>query len=791
MRVWNILEVRFKKRKKLRNRGKIAIFTNRNKKNIKQKDMNLTKLLGKSVLVALLGMTGITAAAQKSTISPIPQMIEWGNEKAFDNSVTFKLKGAATADKDAVALLGKYTCDNGKGIKLVIGERGDKAVKKYNALIPQKREGYYLSITPKEVVIAGNDESGTYYGVQTFLQIMQNAEVFPVTISDFPAVATRGMVEGYYGNPYSEADRKDMFEFFGKQKMNTYIYGPKDDIYHRAKWRVEYPADQAAKIKEYAEAAKKNKVDFVWAIHPGNDIKWNMTDSLNMIKKLNAMYELGIRTYAVFFDDIWGEGTDATRQAALLNYITDEFVKKHDDVAPLILCPTQYNKGWTSGNYLDILGEKAYKEIDIMWTGNSVIDMINKEDMNWINIRIKRNAYIWLNYPVNDYCVDHMLMGPTYGNDLDIAPMLAGFTSNPMEYAEASKVSLYSIADYTWNTIQYDADASWQRAMEYLVPQNTDEFRLFCENNIDLGPTGHGLRRKGESPRFNAALEKFNTALATNDTTKAAEILSEHFNKMIVAAETLVNSGETPRLTAEIEPWCKSMKLLAYKGLSTMSMYKALASGNTKEFVDSYLTYLEYDKQQMAIRSRDFPGSIKNPTPVVATTFIVPFIKKSVAELIDAYKKNYTYRLDVFPYRLIENGAYFIKVNGKYLTNAQENVPRTAPQFAADRDMIKPQRQEWQISFDTETERYKIVNIQDNRYLNENGMFSAGNATNPYEAAWHSYIMERNADGKYSIQNAGRAGKGFWMLSNDDTRIVSGSNDSDKFIFEIIPVSSK
>ena len=546
MRVRNILEVRFKKRKKLRNRGKIAIFTNRNKKNIKQKDMNLTKLLGKSVLVALLGMTGITAAAQKSTISPIPQMIEWGNEKAFDNSVTFKLKGAATADKDAVALLGKYTCDNGKGIKLVIGERGDKAVKKYNALIPQKREGYYLSITPKEVVIAGNDESGTYYGVQTLLQIMQNAEVFPVTISDFPAVATRGMVEGYYGNPYSEADRKDMFEFFGKQKMNTYIYGPKDDIYHRAKWRVEYPADQAAKIKEYAEAAKKNKVDFVWAIHPGNDIKWNMTDSLNMIKKLNAMYELGIRTYAVFFDDIWGEGTDATRQAALLNYITDEFVKKHDDVAPLILCPTQYNKGWTSGNYLDILGEKAYKEIDIMWTGNSVIDMINKEDMSWINIRIKRNAYIWLNYPVNDYCVDHMLMGPTYGNDLDIAPMLAGFTSNPMEYAEASKVSLYSIADYTWNTIQYDADASWQRAMEYLVPQNTDEFRLFCENNIDLGPTGHGLRRKGESPRFNAALEKFNTALATNDTTKAAEILSEHFNKMIVAAETLVNSGETP-----------------------------------------------------------------------------------------------------------------------------------------------------------------------------------------------------------------------------------------------------
>jgi hyaluronoglucosaminidase len=270
------------------------------------------------------------------------------------------VKGLKTADTDALALLQKKFNLDGKKIKLVIGERGDKAVKKYDALIPQKNEGYYLSISPEEVVIAGNDERGTYYGTQTFLQIASGKEVMCVTVSDYPDVATRGMVEGYYGNPYSEEDRKSMFEFFGKQKMNTYIYGPKDDIYHRAKWREEYPAAEAAKIAEYAKVAKANKVDFVWAIHPGNDIKWNRTDSLNMIKKLNAMYELGIRTYAVFFDDIWGEGTDATRQAGLLNYISDEFVKKHSDVAPLILCPTQYNKGWSSGDYLDILGEKSY-----------------------------------------------------------------------------------------------------------------------------------------------------------------------------------------------------------------------------------------------------------------------------------------------------------------------------------------------------------------------------------------------------------------------------------------------
>ena len=741
-----------------------------------------------------------TSIAQTVTISPQPQKINWGEAKAFDNNVSFKVKGLKTADTDATALLKKEINIDGKDVTLIIGERGDKAVKKYSSLIPRQSEGYYINITPKEVVIAGNDERGTYYGVQTFLQIASAAEVMCVTITDYPDVKTRGMVEGYYGNPYSEEDRKSMFDFFGKQKMNTYIYGPKDDIYHRAKWREEYPVAEAEKLKEYVEAAKSNKVDFVWAIHPGNDIKWNKTDSLNMIKKLNAMYELGIRTFAVFFDDISGAGTDATRQAGLLNFITDEFVNKHSDVAPLILCPTQYNKNWSSGNYLDILGKNTYKETDIMWTGNSVIDMINKEDMTWINNRIKRNAYIWLNYPVNDYCVDHLLMGPTYGNDLDISTMLSGFTSNPMEYAEASKISLYSIADYTWNMSDYDAEASWQRAIKYFAPAYTDEFRLFCENNIDLGVTGHGLRREGESPRFNAALEEFNKLIAEGDTATAAKQLITHFDRMIVAAETMIASDESPRLSLEIEPWCKAMKLLALKGKAAMKMLCALSNNTPEEFIVNYLLYQKYDKQQMALRSRDFPGSIKSPTPVVATTYIVPFIKKSVAQYIEKYKETHDYRLDVFPKRIIENGKYFIKVNGKYLTNEKENTPRTAPIFKEERDMIKPQRQEWIISFDTDTERYKIVNAQDNRYLNENGSFSANNASNPYDAMWHTYILKRGENGKFSIETAGKPGNYFWTVTNDFTKILNSrylnkeqqnKNEEKKYIFEIVPINNK
>ena len=84
------------------------------------------------------------------------------------------------------------------------------------------------------------------------------------------------------------------------------------------------------------------------------------------------MYGLGIRSFAVFFDDIAGEGARGEKQAELLNYVDSVFVKKHGDIAPLLLCPTIYNRAW-SGNgdqYLNALGRSLNPGIEVMWTGN-------------------------------------------------------------------------------------------------------------------------------------------------------------------------------------------------------------------------------------------------------------------------------------------------------------------------------------------------------------------------------------------------------------------------------------
>ena len=734
-----------------------------------------------------------SVTAQTVNVSPVPQRLVWG-DKAFDQPKSIVIKGADEADADAVALLRNHFAEEGKGIKVVIGERGDKAVKAYDKQIPHKVEGYYINIGKKQVVIAGNDEAGTYYGVQTFLQMASQSEVMSAEVKDWPDVLERGVVEGFYGNPWSHKDRLRQFDFYGRNKMNVYIYGPKDDPYHRNQWREAYPADEAQRISELAKAAAQNKVDFVWAMHPGGDIQWNEADLKSSVQKLEWMYALGVRAFAIFFDDIFGaEQSKGTKQAEYMNALNREFVQKHPDVAPLILCPTQYNKSWSGGSYLSDLGTTMDKDIRIMWTGATVVDMINKTDMDWINAQIRRNAYIWLNYPVNDFCIDHMLMGPTYGNDLDIAPQLSGFVSNPMEYAEASKVSLYSIADYTWNMDAYSSVASWERALTELMPAHVDAFRLFCQHNIDLGPTGHGLRRKDESKAFKQAAETFNAAMADGYDAAAVEAMTQEFTAMVTAADELLTSTEEPEMIAEIKPWLEVMKLIGQRGQLTMLLHTLLNDGNERSFIATYEKMLQLEQAQKAILSRNFEGSIKKPNPTVANEVVGPFIKAATKNLIREYKSKHTYRKEIFPADLIEEGRYYIKVNGRWLTDVNANPDRTGdyPVFQAEEDVINPQRQEWNIAIDPTTERYKITNAQDGRYINEMGNFWSDKSLNPYDPAWHSFNIYR-LNGKYAIQRAGNAGGLMWSADEERIKPTAEKNIRyEHFIFEFIPVGGK
>ena len=540
----------------------------------------------------------------------------------------FTLSGIQHPDEDAMRLIKETlsVTSHSEALPLTIKQIDSKDSE-------LKRSGaYQLTIDPKGIEIAVSDSRGLFYAAQTLQQLAQtdgqgNTTLPLGVIKDYPDIAYRGTVEGFYGDPWSHADRIEQLRFYGKMKMNTYIYGPKDDPYHSSpNWRKPYPEKEAAQIKDLVKEAAANKVDFVWAIHPGLDIKWTDEDRINVLNKFGMMYDLGVRSFAVFFDDISGEGAKADKQADLLNFLQKEFIEKKEGVSPLIMCPTEYNRACAGSDYLDVLGKTLDPAIHVMWTGNSVIHDITLEGQEWVNKRIQRPSYVWWNFPVSDYCRDHLLMGPSYGLDPNAAHAMSGFVANPMERAEASKVALYGVADYAWNMKAYNPESDFLEACRYVLPEAPEAFRTFCENNCDPGPNGHRYRRD-ESIRYAESAEAFlHDFRQHNYNADAADRMNRLFAE-ITAAPAAIETSRNKALIDEIKPWLMQFHLLGKAG------QKAIRTAETGQGEDRAATWQSYLSLTSLLDSMRTIDRTYNQNPYqkgvkVGSRVLTPFVQE-------------------------------------------------------------------------------------------------------------------------------------------------------------------
>ena len=646
---------------------------------------------------------------------------------------------------------------------LRLGLKTDPRLSSYRTKVPTQDESYYLEVNSRGITLVGTDSVGLYYGLQSLRQLLASNQVPYCKITDYPSVGLRGVVEGFYGNPYSHSDRIEQFKFYGRTKLNTYIYGPKDDPYHRDKWRELYPEQERKRISELVTQAHQRGVRFVWAIHPGLDIKWTEEDRKAVVRKCEDMYRLGVRSFAVFFDDISADDESARHQAELLNYLYEHFEKTGMKIGSLILCPTQYNQAWAKGAYLDILGTKMNPKIEIMWTGKTVVTMIDRETMEYVNARIRRKGFIWLNYPVTDFAVDHILLGPMRGNASDIDQLVSGFVANPMEYAEASKVGVFGVADYLWNMKAYDADRAWEGAVKELYPHSTVAFRHFAQDNVDPGANGHRFRLQGESRDIAPVITRFKESLLEGHVDRIAwSKLQDRFRTMAEDATILLADKTNEALSKELRPWLEVYHHMAQQGGLLLRMQRLLAEGKAEEFMASYKELQSIESKQGAIRSRDFAGSLNAPYPKPADQVIAPFLAWFKRQLYSDYRKTHTYEVDKLPTSLIEAGSYYIRVQGAYLTNTTEGV-----QLVAEADSINPQRQVWSISLDQESGNYIITNAQDQQRLN-----SSLKLTRTTDNLRDSFVLHRNDKGHFALQNAKEALGYIWGLKDGKLQII-------------------
>lgn len=566
-----------------------------------------------------------TLQSNATILNPQPQQLKESG-KTLVKPNTFNVIGLENLPPNTLRVLLRCTADRTarEGLPLRVGIRGDESVRKYKKQIPQQREGYYLSVSGREIVVAGNDRRGLYYGIRTLEQLIAQAaasDSLPeVEITDWPDVARRGVVEGFYGTPWSHEARMSIIDFCSDHKLNTYIYGPKNDRYHRARWRQPYPEAEARQLQSLVAHAREREVDFVWAVHPGLDIKWNEEDRGKLMDKLESMYRLGVRAFAVFFDDI-GKGKNAAEQADLLNYINRNFIQAKGDVEPLIMCPSDYNRSrWHPETaYLETLGEKLDPEIDIMWTGDRALSDITADNLTWVQTILKRRPYIWWNFPVTDFSNDRILMGEVSGITPAIRTDVSAFVSNPMEYAEASKLALYSVADYTWNTGAYDAEASWYEGIRSLLPDAAEAFACFCRHS---SATGEAHYPKAESECIRPAADRFLKQYTQSGNWQAEDMqaLKDEFDRMALAADELKLAESNLSLTREIAPWITAFGLWAQMGQEALALAEAATENDPKAF--------DYALKRIGLLKRLLEKNNQETRPAsIGTAIIQPFVR--------------------------------------------------------------------------------------------------------------------------------------------------------------------
>lgn len=505
-------------------------------------------------------------------IVPVPKkMSTTGQELQMTDSVN--IEGTKTADADAVRELKEFLKENEIQINetankqdttIILGESGDdlealaqaKERLKMESTDKLNEEGYVMAVDEDDsaggtIVIEGKSGDGTFYGVQTLKQLTDKTEkavtVAEAVIKDEPTMSVRGSIEGFYGTPWSHEDRLSQIEFYGDQKLNTYIYAPKDDLYHREQWRDPYPETEMQRMQDLIDTSKENKVDFVFSLSPGIDIRFDgaegEADYQALVKKCQSLYDMGVRSFAIFFDDI--ENKDGKKQAELLNRFNKEFIQAKGDIKPLITVPTEYDSNVmglasTVNKYTKEFAATLDKSIKVLWTGSAVVP----EGIDVVNAQKVKEVYgdrmgIWWNYPCTDYITEKLALGPIYGLDKGLENEVDFLVMNPMEHAELSKITLATGADYAWNTAAYDYEKSFETAIDELYGELAPYMYTFANHSSRL-VAGWASTGRADAPAVRELMDTTMKKVARGeDATKEIEALNQEFDQMVLAADTL------------------------------------------------------------------------------------------------------------------------------------------------------------------------------------------------------------------------------------------------------------
>lgn len=673
-----------------------------------------------AVIVPIPAFAGIVEESGEYEIYPTPQSMVYGTgTTALTEEVNVTCGDdiddyTKTRIEDTLAVLDlQQAASEGDGnTKLTVGVYGSGdaadtygASHSVDASIYTKYDAYTLWIDNGEIVILGKNTDAAYYGVTSLKRIFEQLEdvsVRNLTLKDYADIEFRGFIEGYYGNPWSKEDRIDLMKFGGEIKMNQYVFAPKDDPYHNAKWRELYPTEEdpdgsdITDIAALAKAGNESKCFFVYALHPFQNnplTEANYAADLQVVQnKFAQVIEAGVRQIAILEDDAsaggrWSADTLARLLTDMENWLK-EMKKTYPDLkTDILFCPgwMAYANAMTDSNNDDVrkiktVYEKSPEEVRIVMTGGKIWGEVNDTFSDNFYARLAETTkggsypYLWVNWPCNDNTHNSLIMGGhNYILNEGISPeKYQGVILNPMQHSEPSKVGIFTAADYCWKVWQDEAegDQAWEDAFKYIdhmTPLETEEsnaLREVARHMINQKPTQPQVQFE-ESVNIKDQLNGFRDKIKMETFTEAdITSMRAEFEKIDNAINLYMKQGKE-RIVNQMEPFMNSFRDTVEADMYLLDALKAILSDDSGKVYDSYA-----EAQMLYERSKTYGLWYVNHTEYAlgGRKYIQPFTTDALKYVSDKVK------MIVDPEHIQLEKTLILQVGGNTVNPSAENI---------------------------------------------------------------------------------------------------------------------
>lgn len=264
-----------------------------------------------------------------------------------------------------------------------------------------------------------------------------------------------GVVEGFYGEPWSWEAREASLPFLAAEGYSQYYYAPKGDAWLRKRWREPLPLAHRERLARLSAQCFSLGIDFGVGLTPVGltEDGWNDVARAALGRRLAELAEMQIDRLALLFDDMSGSPDLARRQIEIAHW-----VQERSGAQGLALCPTYYSDdpvldrlfGPRPTGYLEELGRDLDPSFEIFWTGEQICSKSYSEPhLQRVAEQLRRKPLLWDNYPVNDtpkLCLK-LNLRPFSGRPPVAREWLTGHLVNPMNQPLLSRVPLATLRD--------------------------------------------------------------------------------------------------------------------------------------------------------------------------------------------------------------------------------------------------------------------------------------------------------------------------------------------------------